>query len=565
MTTIPELLAPAGSPEALDAAIRAGADAVYLGSTLFNARMSAKNFTRPALTDAVKTAHEAGVRVYVTLNTTVLDRQMREAMELVDFLYHTGVDALIVSDPGLASEIHRIFPDFPLHGSTQCSGHNADAAKFLHEQGFSLMVCARECRKEDIRQIIRNSPIPIEVFVHGALCVSASGQCLMSSFIGGRSGNRGECAQPCRMPYQGGYPLSLKDNCLAGHITELIEMGVASLKIEGRMKSPEYVGGVTAVYRRLLDQRRNATDEEISRLAALFSRDGFTDGYFTGRHEKMNGIRRDEDKAASGRMSGTVAFSHERRREPIVVPERPNRLPEGYRPPAEKLPIGRKTSSARFYQAKSIPEKHSFDVVYLPLDRFDGRVANGVLLPPTVYESEKDGVRAKLIAAKKAGAVHAMVPNIGQIRMAQELGFVLHGDFRLNITNSLSARLFGKIFKDFLLSPELTAPQCRDISGEKGVIVYGRVPLMLLEKSPCVQKLVDRKKVSFPILREAGRDLIFNSVPIYMADKQDILRSMGDYHSHMIFTVEGIQEVSYLLENYKKGLPTKKEIRRIKG
>ncbi|MGM9680143.1 MAG: U32 family peptidase [Eubacteriales bacterium] len=563
MMKIPELLAPAGSPEALEAAIRAGADAVYLGSTLFNARMSAKNFTRPAIADAVKTAHEAGVRVYVTLNTTVLDRGMREAMELADFLYHTGVDALIVSDLGLASEIHRIFPDFPLHGSTQCSGHNADAAKFLQKQGFSLMVCARECRKEDIRKLIQNSPIPIEVFVHGALCVSASGQCLMSSFIGGRSGNRGECAQPCRMPYQGGYPLSLKDNCLAGHITELIDMGVASLKIEGRMKSPEYVGGVTAVYRRLLDERRNATDGEIARLAALFSRDGFTDGYFTGRHEQMNGIRREEDKAASVRTSGGIPVSKDFRREPIVLPMRPNRLPENYRPTAEKLPISQKSASARFYQAKSVPEHHSFDIVYLPLDRFDGRVANGVLLPPTVYESEKESVRAKLIAAKKAGAVHALIPNIGEIEMAKELGFVLHGDFRLNITNSFSARLYGEIFEDFLLSPELTAPQCRDISGNKGVIVYGRVPLMLLEKSPCVQKLVDRRKVVFPILREGGRDLIFNSVPIYMADKRDVLRSMGDYHSHMIFTTEGVQEVRYILENYKKGLPTKKEIRRI--
>lgn len=564
MIKVPELLAPAGSPEALDAAIRAGADAVYLGSTLFNARMSAKNFTRPALVDAVETAHHAGVRVYVTLNTTVLDRQMKDAMELVDFLYRTGVDALIVSDLGLASEIHRIFPDFPLHGSTQCSGHNADAAKFLHEQGFSLMVCARECSGEDLKSLIRSSPIPIEVFVHGALCVSASGQCLMSSFIGGRSGNRGECAQPCRMPYQGGYPLSLKDNCLAGHITELIDMGVASLKIEGRMKSPEYVGGVTAVYRRLLDQRRNATHEEMTRLAALFSRDGFTDGYFTGRHEKMNGIRREEDKAASVRTSGTVFASNTDRREPIVPPERKNRLPDGYRPPAKKMPTFPKTTSARFYQAKSIPEKHSFDMVYLPLDRFDGRVANGVLLPPTVYESEMEGVRAKLIAAKKAGAIHAMVPNIGQIRMAQELGFVLHGDFRLNITNSLSARLYGEIFEDFLLSPELTAPQCRDISGQKGIIIYGRIPLMLLEKNPCVQKLVDRKKVTFPILREAGRNIIVNSVPIYMADKTEVLRSMGDYHAHMIFTVEEVQEVRYILENYKKGLPTKKEIRRIK-
>ncbi len=560
---LPELLAPAGSPEALDAAIRAGADAVYLGSTLFNARMSAKNFPRPVLADAVKNAHAAGVRVYVTVNTTVLDRQMKEAMELVDFLYHAGVDALIVADLGLAAEIRRIFPDFPLHGSTQCSGHNAGAAKFLAERGFSLMVAARECSADDLRALIRNSPIPIEVFVHGALCVSASGQCLLSSFIGGRSGNRGECAQPCRMPYQGGYPLSLKDNCLAGHIRELIDMGVASLKIEGRMKSPEYVGGVVSVYRRLLDQGRNATPAEIAELAKIFSRDGFTDGYFTKNHAGMNGIRREEDKTAT-EHAGRRFIPYEGKREPIEIPNRENRLPEGYKILPVKRKIEKKSRSARFYQPRTIPQDHPFDIVYLPLDKFDGRVANGVLLPPTVYESEMESVRKKLIAARSAGAVHALVPNIGLIDLAREIGFVLHGDFRLNITNSASAALCGEIFEDFLLSPELTIPQCRDIPGQIGVIVYGRIPLMLLEKSCGQNRLVDRKKVVFPILKEAGREIVVNSVPVYMADKRDLLSGIGDFHPHMIFTVEEAQEVRYIIGNYEKGLPTKKEIRRIK-
>lgn len=560
---LPELLAPAGSPEALDAAIRAGADAVYLGSTLFNARMSAKNFPRPVLADAVKRAHGLGVRVYVTVNTTLLDRQMKDAMELAEFLYRAGVDALIVADLGLAAEIRRYFPDFPLHGSTQCSGHNSDAAKFLAGRGFSLMVAARECSADDIRALIRKSPIPIEIFVHGALCVSASGQCLMSSFIGGRSGNRGECAQPCRMPYQGGFPLSLKDNCLAGHIKELIDMGVGSLKIEGRMKSPEYVGGVVSVYRRLLDQRRNATPAEIAELARLFSRDGFTDGYFTKNHAGMNGIRREEDKAATYHAGHGFA-EYKGQRAPIEIPKRENRLPAGYKILPGKRKIEKKSRSARFYQPKTIPRDHPFDIVYLPLDKFDSRVANGVLLPPTVYESEMESVRQKLAEARSAGAIHAMVPNIGLIALAKELGFILHGDFRLNITNSAAAALYGEIFEDFLLSPELTIPQCRDIDGQIGVIVYGRVPLMLLEKSCGQNRLVDRRKVVFPILKEAGREIVVNSVPVYMADKQDLLAGIGDFHPHMIFTVEEAQEVRYIIGNYEKGLPTKKEIRRIR-
>lgn len=568
-TTLPELLAPAGSPQALDAAIRAGADAVYLGSTLFNARMSARNFTRPALADAIERAHASGVRVYVTLNTAVLDRQMKDALELAGFLFRAGADALIVSDLGLAANIRAAFPGFPLRASTQCSGHNAAAARFLAGHGFSLMVCARECSASDIRALVKESPIPIEVFVHGALCVSASGQCLMSSFIGGRSGNRGECAQPCRMPYRGGYPLSLKDNCLAGHIRELIGSGVASLKIEGRMKSPEYVAGVVSVYRRLLDEGRDATAGEIAGMARLFSRDGFTDGYFTHNFAGMNGIRRESDRNATVRARGETFPAYTGRREPAALPGR------AYAPPVNPLPewgkkgvkpsrSGKTALSARFYLPETVPKDHPFDVVYLPLDRYDPALANGVLLPPVVMPAERGAVLSAMAAARKAGAVHAMVPNIGLIEDARALGFVLHGDFRLNITNSAGAALFDGIFEDFLLSPELTVPQCRDIGGNIGVIVYGRIPLMLLEK-PCGQNpLTDRRGVTFPVLREGGREIVVNSVPVYMADRKDVLAAIGPFCPHMIFTVEGEREVRYILSNYEKGLPSKKEIRRIR-
>jgi putative protease len=216
--------------------------------------------------------------VYVTLNTAVLDKELKEAVAYADFLYGIGVDALIMSDLGLASLIRGRYPDMELHASTQASGHNAECAKTFAKMGFSRMVCARELSKDEIKELCTASPIEIEQFIHGAMCVSQSGQCLASAVMGGRSGNRGVCAQPCRMKYNGRYPLSLKDMCLAQHVTELIESGVASLKIEGRMKSPAYVYEVVSVYRRLLDEARNASKDEMQTLANVFSRGSFTDG-----------------------------------------------------------------------------------------------------------------------------------------------------------------------------------------------------------------------------------------------------------------------------------------------
>lgn len=271
MNKKPELLAPAGSPEALDAALAGGADAVYIGGTLFNARMNAKNFERPALLQAVEKCHRSGAKLYVTLNTLVLDRQMKDALDFAAFLYGAGVDALIVADLGLSLEIHRRLPDFPLHASTQMSGHNAEAARFLHTLGFERMVCARELSGENIRQLVQNSPIEIEAFVHGALCVCHSGQCLFSSIVGGRSGNRGECAQPCRYQYalmeekrpgeyfpvfedeKGTYIMNSRDMCMIDHLDDLMAAGVDCLKIEGRAKSAYYAAIVTGAYRHCLD------------------------------------------------------------------------------------------------------------------------------------------------------------------------------------------------------------------------------------------------------------------------------------------------------------------------
>ena len=306
---LPELLAPAGDFEALLAAVSAGADAVYLGGRAFGARAYAKNFEIDEIERAVEYCHLYGVKLYVTVNTLVFDKEMRELSDYAAKLWEVGVDALIITDLGAIREIKRRVPKMELHASTQMSVHSADGAKMAAALGCSRVVLARELSYENIRAATEGSPIETEVFLHGALCVCHSGQCLFSSLVGGRSGNRGECAQPCRLPFGDGYPLSLSDLSLASHIEELIATGTASLKIEGRMKSPEYVYTVTSIYRRLLDEGRSANSEELATLKAAFSRGGFTDGYFTGRtFSKMTGIRSEADKSDTKSL-GEMSFA----------------------------------------------------------------------------------------------------------------------------------------------------------------------------------------------------------------------------------------------------------------
>ena len=282
-----ELLAPAGSMEALRAAVCNGADAVYLGADTFNARMNARNFSAADLQEAVVYCHVRGVKVHLTLNTLVLDREMPRAAELIRLAASCGVDAFIVQDLGVVSLCRQLAPDVPIHASTQMSIHSLEGVMEAAALGCSRVVLARELPAEEIAHICKRSPVEIEVFVHGALCMCYSGQCYLSSVIGRRSGNRGQCAQPCRLPYGYGrfestrYPLSLKDNCLAGELDELRRMGVASIKIEGRMKRPEYVAIVTRAYRTVLNGGK-LTPSDLQELETAFSRQGFTDGYFRG-------------------------------------------------------------------------------------------------------------------------------------------------------------------------------------------------------------------------------------------------------------------------------------------
>ena len=299
-----ELLAPAGSMESLKAAVQNGANAVYLGCGSFNARQSAKNFTIPTLHEAVKYCHVRGVQVHLTLNTLVSDREMDAAAELIRQAAGAGVDAFIVQDLGVVQLCRQIAPKVPIHGSTQMTVHSLPGVLLCAAWGMTRVVLSRELSREEIRFICENSPIEIEVFAHGALCMCYSGQCYLSAAIGGRSGNRGRCAQPCRLPYGFGrsehkYPLSLKDNCLVHYLRDLQEMGVASLKLEGRMKKPEYVATVTRVYRQALDEG-NVTRSMEKALLDAFNRQGFTDGYYAANlGPQMFGIREDKSEDAA--------------------------------------------------------------------------------------------------------------------------------------------------------------------------------------------------------------------------------------------------------------------------
>lgn len=298
---LPELLAPAGDFECLVAAVKGGADAIYIGGKTFSARAYARNFDIDEIKRAVSYCHLHGVKLYVTMNILIYDNEIAEALAFAKELYCAGVDALIIADLGLIAAIRRQIPDFELHASTQMSVNNSVGADVAYGLGCTRVVLARELSGKNMKDVTESCLAETEVFLHGALCVCHSGQCLFSSMIGGRSGNRGECAQPCRLPYNNGkYILSLSDLSLADHIKELIDSGVASLKIEGRMKSPDYVYTVTSIYRRLLDENRNSSREENRKLERAFSRGGFTDGYFTGdTFRKMTGIRTEADKRIS--------------------------------------------------------------------------------------------------------------------------------------------------------------------------------------------------------------------------------------------------------------------------
>lgn len=313
----PEILAPVGGIEQLEAAVRSGADAVYFGASSFNARRNASNFTDEDFIGAVRYCHERGVKAYITLNTIIKDSEAEDFDNTLKLIAKSAADAVIIQDMGVFYRVKKCCPDIPVHASTQMAVHNKAGAKFLEELGFSRIVLARELSLHEIKEITESINAETEVFVHGAHCMSASGMCYMSSFIGARSGNRGLCAQPCRLNFKAGsreYALSLKDMCLVDHTDDLINAGVTSFKIEGRMKRPEYVASAVRAYKNAV----NGEKADITLLQSVFSRSGFTKGYLTGkRNLSMFGYRTKDDVLAAGDVLSPIAGTY-RNENPLV-------------------------------------------------------------------------------------------------------------------------------------------------------------------------------------------------------------------------------------------------------
>ncbi|MBQ8795636.1 MAG: U32 family peptidase [Clostridia bacterium] len=310
-----EILAPAGSMESVIAAAKSGADAIYIGAKDFSARKAAENFSIDEIKEVTSYCHERDILVYLTLNTLIFDSEMESALELCKNAYKAGIDAVIVQDMGLASLIKESMPDLALHASTQLSVHTASGARALKELGFARVVLARELSKAEIKEIADAVDIELEVFVHGALCMSVSGQCYFSAMLGSRSGNRGRCAQPCRLPFKvkggNGYALSLKDSSLVQYLKELQALGVKSAKIEGRMKRPEYVSVAVRACRESLDNGF-VSEKTAENLRGVFSRTGFTDGYYKGKRDKnLFGFRQKDDvTSATGKLLSDIRNSY---------------------------------------------------------------------------------------------------------------------------------------------------------------------------------------------------------------------------------------------------------------
>ncbi|MBP5210111.1 MAG: U32 family peptidase [Clostridia bacterium] len=691
---LPELLSPAGSFEALCAAIDAGADAVYFGGGAWNARALAKNFDREEMVRALRYCRLRGVASHVTLNTLLFDRELDEALDYARFLYENGVSAVISADTGLIRLLRERLPGLTVHASTQAAIHNLDGAREWARLGVRRVVLAREMSRADVAYVTENAPVETEVFLHGALCVCQSGQCLFSSLVGGRSGNRGLCAQPCRLPYDDGYPLSLRDLSLAGHIPELIESGVSSLKIEGRMKSPAYVYHTTAIFRRLLDEGRAADEDEMRRLRGIFCRgEDFSDAYFVGDVRRpMTGVRTEEQKQVSRslaepdvtprpvpieanvtilsdtpskmtlkwqdvsatvegetpmaarsaplseadvrarlcRMGGTDFCLREAdlslslgaglfltagqinglRRAAVAALEqaitRPKEDGGSLTPPAAKTETETKkektdgpesarptpdggvvgayaaaSESARarddfavFYDPRVLPRlteatRGMFSHRFVPLWQWDDGMAgyaDGVLLPPVVFDHEWPEIDRLLADAARCGVRLALTAGVGQIAHVRAAGMVALGDFRWNVTNGETRRTLCETWgvRDVILSPELTLPQARDVGGR--VIVYGRVPLMVLER--CVTRgrggcagcggdaLTDRTGARFPVRRcFAHRNLLFNSLPTYMGDRRAALDAAGLTCGCFLFSVEDAHEIERVAAAARAGKP----------
>lgn len=653
-----EILAPAGSFESVVAGVRCGANAVYLGSKEFNARRNADNFDDAELKKAVEYCHQRGVRVYLTHNILVSDSEMKNAYNTVDNAMQAGVDAFIVQDLGLAKMIREHFPTARLHASTQCSVNTPQGFKALEELGFKRAVLPREMSIDEIKEIRSATDIELEMFVHGALCMCVSGQCYLSAMLGSRSGNRGLCAQPCRLQFSAddtkSHDLSLKDLSLIEHMDEIKELGIASLKIEGRMKRPEYVAAAVTSYKKALSNTLN--DNDVLSLKSIFSRTGFTDGYFTGKRENMFGYRQKDDVLSAKDVIKDLShlYDNETPLLPISlhfmcrqdkkseltatalgktvkitgpVPEKAINKPmteeslrirfskfgntqfyldditfelddgliisaseinsmrrqaveelskiqnKGYIKKPYSIKNNIKTPKKRYYTARfldpdTIPDRHPFKRIFIPIwssdeDFVDNRA--GVEIPRGLF-SQEEKLTKRLEHLKKIGVRRALCSNLGAYKLCEQLGFEVFGDFGLNIFNSQSAGMFHSP----ILSFEALIDDLNKINAEDtGIIAYGKLPLMLTRNCPiknhigcqnCTGKITDRKGIEFSVKCSPYPCVeIFNPIPIYMADRQDEIKT--DF-LHFYFTDESKEEVEKIIHDYQICAPNEKKYTR---
>lgn len=668
-TKKPELLAPAGGMRELKAAIQSGADAVYIGASAFSARSGASNFTKSEMKEAVDYAHFYGAKIHCAVNTLIKERELQDAVDTAVSAAECGVDALIIQDIGLGAYLKNILPDTELHASTQMTVTSYEGVKYLEEMGFSRVVLARELSLDEIRAITSRAKAEIEVFVHGAICMSYSGQCLMSSILGGRSGNRGRCAQPCRLKYElmsegkscgDAYILSPKDMSLIDHIEELKNAGVSSFKIEGRLKSAEYVSTVVSVYRKYIDNPRRTEQSDIKRLKDAFSRSGFTDGYLTGRlgadmmshtnpaNNSGSVYTKDAIDCAAGKIIRRVPidiYASLKEGEPIEVTgcddlgncavvtgtvpsERAKTKPLGEERIKEQLEkLGDTLFSAENTQVYAdegitVPIKEINEVrrrmcdelfrertkqlqkrvIKNDIDFTYDNSEHDIYLTAQVRTKEQGEAVIKESGVKRIYAPAGVAEYLKKISEGTQIvtitspiaedeeiktdgvcvtsfgasykyrGKTQYGDWRLNIYNSLTARMFRDM-KCITLSPELNFSElkevCEHIKGvEKEVIAYGRLPLMIMKNCPvkamgfCQQNrdtyfLKDRKNMEFPIICEEGcRAVILNSKPIYTADITDSFKKIKINCIRLNFTVENSHQCGKIVSVYKNALKT---------
>lgn len=661
-----EILAPAGGYDALVAAVRCGANAVYLGGKALNARRNASNFSDEELREAVAYCHARNVKVYLTLNTLVADSELETAYDAIECACNSHADALILQDIGLVSLVRQVCPDMPMHASTQMSVQSIEGVRELEKMGFARVVLPRELSESEIAAIAAKTDMELEYFVHGALCMCVSGQCLMSSVLGGRSGNRGLCAQPCRLPFgvnsKGGNALSLKDLSLVNELRRLEKAGICSFKIEGRMKRPEYVAAAVTACKNSLNNINDYNIDEA--LRAVFSRSGFTKGYFEGKLGKdMFGVRRKEDVEGAAPVLSSLARLYDgekpllpadmelkfKRSEPLTLKvsacgktaavtggipsEAVNKavteeelrdrlakcggtqffagdisidLDEGLNAPVSAINrlrrqalteldgelakgrdipftrtervtaphrVERMKLHARFFSEASVPDSlDGLARVILPIETspetlkrvLDSGAQAAVEIPPAVF-SNADKYVKKLTELKENGLSLAWVCGLDGVGIARRAGLRFVCGFGMNIFNSVSVSEAATLgAEDCLLSCEVSLAQAAHIGGElpRGLMIYGRIPLMMTRNCPVGTKLtcaecggrsylLDRMGVRFPVRCKNGCSFVLNSRPLWLADKMNDIRNV-DY-GLLWFTDESKEECARVISDYRRG------------